>query len=150
PQWRLPELADVDLLKKYRGHEYDDDENLPEPESRHYRLARHTGSVLHRALQIVVEKKLVQTLVGNNDGEARESYLQQQLPFWRIQLQQQGWQGHELAQALDKVTHAFTQTLNDPKGRSLLDNSHAHSACEFVLFHKQGERLRESIIDRTF
>lgn len=150
PQWQLPELADVDLLKKYRGHEYNDDENLPEPESRHNRLARHTGSVLHRALQIVVEKNLVQTLTDKTDGEAHESYLQQQLPFWRIQLQQQGWQGHELAQALDKITHAFTQTLNDPKGRWLLDNSHAHSACEFVLFHKQGERLRESIIDRTF
>lgn len=145
PDWRLPPLADVAALKDYRGHEYDDDDNLPEPETRSNRLARHTGTVLHRALQVITEKNLVHELMG----EKIPQYLRDQLPFWQIQLRQLGWQGSELAQATDKINRALNQTLNDAKGRWLLDHTHEQSTCEQVLYH-QSDRLRESVIDRMF
>ena len=145
PEWTLPVLEDVSLLKKYRGHEYDDEENLPEPETRSNRLARHTGTVIHRAMQVITEKNLVHEL----SGEEISFYLQSQLPFWQIQLRQSGWQGAELGQALERINRALVQTLTDAKGRWLLDNSHEQSACELALY-QQSDRLRESIIDRTF
>src|SRR5690606_20534078 len=92
PDWKLPELNDVQLLVPYRGHEYQDDENFPEPELRSNRLARHTGTVLHRALQVITENKIAATLNGN----ALTAHLQTHTPFWKIQLRQLGWQGTEL------------------------------------------------------
>lgn len=145
PEWTLPVLEDVSLLKKYRGHEYDDEENLPEPETRSNRLARHTGTVIHRAMQVITEKNLVHEL----SGEKISFYLQSQLPFWQIQLRQSGWQGAEMGQALERINRALVQTLTDANGRWLLDNSHEQSACELALY-QQSDRLRESIIDRTF
>jgi ATP-dependent exoDNAse (exonuclease V) beta subunit len=146
PEWQLPALSDVKLLANYRGHEYQDDENLPEAEIRGNRLARHTGTVLHRALQVITEKNLATQL----QGEALTHYLQQQTPFWQLHLRQHGWQGQELAQAIEKITHAICLTLVDPRGQWLLNNSHEQSACELVLYRQDQDKLRESIIDRTF
>lgn len=145
PDWQAPGLNDVTLLKNYRGHEYQDDENLPEPETRCNRLARHTGIILHRALQVITEKNLVYTLYETSLSQ----YLTSHTPFWKIQLRQFGWQGEELASAIEKITRSVAQTLTDPQGRWLLDHSHTQSACELRLY-QQDEKLRESIIDRTF
>ena len=145
PEWQLPQLTDVSLLKHYRGHEYDDDENLPEPETRSNRLARHTGTLIHRALQVITERNQVHGLTEENVTR----YLNSQTPFWQIQLRQSGWMGAELAQAMERIYQAVQHTLYDPKGRWLLDHSHEQSACELALY-QQSDRLRESIIDRTF
>jgi ATP-dependent exoDNAse (exonuclease V) beta subunit len=76
------------------------------------------------------------------------------MPFWRIHLKQNGWNQDEIAQAIQKITRAIANTLHDKHGQWLLDNSHAQSACELAITHKQGNRidlkLRENIIDRTF
>lgn len=145
PEWQAPPLADIALLKQYRGHEYDDEENLPEPETRSNRLARHTGTLIHRALQVITENNLVHELTGDELA----SYLHKQIPFWQIQLRQSGWQGGELNQALERISQAVTQTLRDPRGRWLLDNTYEQSACELAIY-QHSDRLRESIIDRTF
>lgn len=144
--WQLPALSETGLLAAYRGHEYQDEENLPEPETRSNRLARHTGTLLHRALQVITEKNLAAELQRG----ALTDYLNTHTPFWQIQLRQFGWQGAELTAAIAKITRAITQTLDDPRGQWLLDHSHAHSACEVVLYRQQDQLLRESIIDRTF
>jgi ATP-dependent helicase/nuclease subunit A len=146
PQWQLPLLNDTKLLASYRGHEYRDDENIPAPESSINRLARHTGTVLHRALQVIVEKNLVAQLQAS---EIR-LYLQRQTPFWTIQLRQLGWHGVELSQAVEKISQCLSNTLQDSRGRWLLDNSHEQSACELALYQHQDGHLRKSIIDRTF
>src|SRR5690606_37959772 len=65
PDWQMPELNDVHLLAAYRGHEYQDEENFPEPEARSNRLARHSGTVLHRALQVITENRMAATLSGS-------------------------------------------------------------------------------------
>ena len=145
PDWQLPALADVDLLKQYRGHEYDDEENLPESETRSNRLARHTGTLIHRALQVITESNRVYELTGENIN----IYLTSRTPFWQIQLRQSGWQGAELNLAIERVNRALRQTLSDSRGRWLLDNSHEYSACELALY-QHSDRLRESIVDRTF
>src|SRR5690606_9071867 len=126
--------------KQYRGHEYDDEENLPEPETRSNRLARHTGTLIHRALQVITENNLVHELTGDELA----SYLHKQIPFWQIQLRQSGWQGGELNQALERISQAVTQTLRDPRGRWLLDNTYEQSACELAIY-QHSDRLRESI-----
>lgn len=148
--WQLPLLSDTPLLAEYRGHEYHDDNNFPEAETRTNRLARHRGNIIHRALQVIVERKLAPQLTPQTHAQTLVEYLQQQTPFWKIQLRQLGWQGIELTQTIEKISRAVTQTLADTKGQWLLNHTHAQSACELALYQQETTRLRESIIDRTF
>lgn len=145
PEWQAPILADNQILKAYRGQEAKDEENIPEAETRAAKLARHTGTVIHRALQ---------NLLGRANSIDFSQWQASQIPFWRIHLKQNDWSPDEIAQAIQKVARAITNTLNDKHGQWLLDNSHTHSACELAITHKQGNhidlKLRENIIDRTF
>jgi ATP-dependent exoDNAse (exonuclease V) beta subunit len=138
-------LADNQILKAYRGKEVKDEKNIPQEESRAAKLARHTGTIIHRALQNLLG-------IANSIDIAQWQALQ--MPFWKIQLKQYGWSQDEIAQAIQKITRAITNTLNDKHGQWLLNDSHAHSACELAITHKQGNhidlKLRENIIDRTF
>lgn len=149
--WQAPTLADVILLKEYRGHEFsmsadDNPLNIPEVETTSAHLARHTGTVIHNALQAIVENKLV----TNSSCIAAETFIKQQQNFWEIQLQQLGWSGDNLNRALQKIANTITTTLNSEKGRWLLNSDHEQSACELSLMQKDKQDVRESIIDRTF
>jgi ATP-dependent helicase/nuclease subunit A len=159
PQWQLPELRNIDLLKEYRGHEYDtadtveiDDAeldnplNLPEFETTNARLARHTGTVIHSALQAIVENKLV---TSHTCVDADE-FIAQQHPFWKVQLQQLGWDGENLTAALQKSTAAIKNIINSETGRWILNSNHQQSACELSVIQKDQQGIKESIIDRTF
>ncbi len=159
PQWQLPALQEVTLLKNYRGHEYDlntsenhftdpqeNPLNLPELETTSARLARHTGTVIHSALQALVENKLV-TTTGYIPAE---TFINQQKPFWKIQLQQLGWNGQQLNHALQKTAAVITNSLNSETGRWLLNSDHLQSACELSLMQRDQQDVKESIIDRTF
>lgn len=158
PTWQAPALNDVTLLHSYRGHEFGatplgSDEttaenplNIPEVETTAARLARHTGTVIHSALQALVENKLV----TQNEVIAADGFINQQQPFWKIQLQQLGWSGDNLNRALQKIANAITTTLNSEKGRWLLNSDHEQSACELSLMQKDKQDVREHIIDRTF
>lgn len=145
PHWQSPQLEDESPLKKYRGQEYGDEENQPQAETRSAKLARHTGTLIHRALQ---------SLVGKANTLDLAEWQMQQLPFWKIQLKQQGWHEDEIEQALHKINLAIRNTLGDSRGQWLLDNRHSQSACELAITHQQGNaidlKLRENIIDRTF
>jgi len=149
--WQAPTLTDVTLLKDYRGHEFsmsadDNPLNTPEVETTSARLARHTGTVIHSALQALVENKLV----THNTCIAADVFNNQQKNFWKIQLQQLGWGGDNLNRALQKIATAITTTLNSEKGRWLLNSDHEQSACELSLMQKDKQDVREHIIDRTF
>ena len=154
PQWQLPALQGVNLLKHYRGHEYNvgikDDLanplNLPELETTMARLARHTGTVIHAALQAIVENKWV----TETECVDAEIFINEQQPFWKIQLQQLGWNGEHLNHALHKISAVITNTLASKTGRWLLNSSHEQSACELSLMQKEQQDIKESIIDRTF
>src|SRR5690606_17538540 len=140
-----PELRNIDLLKEYRGHEYgtadtaeiDDAEldnplNLPEFETTNARLARHTGTVIHSALQAIVENKLV---TAHTCVDADE-FIAQQHPFWKVQLQQLGWDGENLTAALQKSTAAIKNIINSETGRWILNSNHQQSACELSVIQK--------------
>ena len=149
--WERPTLEDVTLLQAYRGHDVQDDKyvnplNIPEQESSVARLARHTGTLIHSALETLVENKFV----GATHCIAADQFIQQQQLFWKIQLQQLGWKDAPLTQALQKIGQAVTTTLNSAQGRWLLNSEHTHSACELALVQQQKSEARESIIDRTF
>lgn len=162
PQWQMPTLDDVSLLTKYRGHEYrtatenedftiiqpaiDNPLNLPEFETTLARLARHTGTVIHSALQAIVENKLV----TNHHCVQADPLITHHKPFWRIQLQQLGWRGEHLNHALQKISAVIRNTLASETGRWLLNSEHAQSACELSLMQQDNEDVKESIIDRTF
>jgi ATP-dependent helicase/nuclease subunit A len=159
PQWKFPALQEVALLKNYRGHEYDlttNEEsptehqqnplNLPELETTGARLARHTGTVIHSALQALVENKLVTA----SECVSADDFIHQQHSFWKIQLQQLGWNGENSQHALRKISTVITNILNSETGRWLLNYEHAHSACELSLMQKDQQDVKESIIDRTF
>lgn len=150
-QWQAPALTDVTLLKDYRGHEFsmsEDDNplNIPEVETTSARLARHTGTVIHGALQAIVENKLV----TNTKFVVADEFINQQQYFWKIQLQQLGWSGENLTRAQQKVATTISATLRSEQGRWLLNSDHEQSACELSLMQKDKQDVRESIIDRTF
>lgn len=149
--WQAPVPTDVTLLKEYRGHEFsmsesDNPLNIPEVETTGARLARHTGTVIHNALQAIVENKLV----TNGHCITADIFINQQHNFWKIQLQQLGWSGDNLNRALQKIATAITTTLTSEKGRWLLNSDNEQSACELSLMQKDKEDVREHIIDRTF
>jgi len=149
--WQVPVLADVTLLKDYRGHEFsmsEDDNplNIPAVETTGARIARHTGTVIHNALQSIVENKLV----TNSNCITAETVINQQHSFWKIQLQQLGWSGDNLNRALQKIANTITTTLTSEKGRWLLNSDHEQSACELSLMQKDKQDVSEHIIDRTF
>lgn len=144
-EWQVPALQDNEILKMYRGKEVKDEENIPEPETRSAKLARHTGTLIHRALQ---------NLVGVAHKLDLNSWQQNQSTFWRINLKQNGWHDDEILQAIQKINRAIENTLKDKHGQWLLDNSHEQSTSELAITHKQGNhidlKLRENIIDRSF
>ena len=151
PHWQVPALTDVTLLQTYRGHEFNmstdgNPLNIPKVETTSARLARHTGTVIHNALQAIVENKLV----TNSTCIASDIFINQHYNFWKIQLQQLGWSGNNLNRALQKITTTITTTLNSEIGRWLLNSDHEQSACELSLMQKEKQDVRESIIDRTF
>ena len=144
PSWAAPPLEDNELLKVYRGKEVADEENIPLLETRNAKLARHTGTLIHRALQ---------NLVGFS-FEDIQIWQAKHLPFWRTWLKQQGWNNEEVNRSIQKILLAIDNTINDDRGKWLLNDSHERSACELVIVHKQGNKidlkLRDNIIDRSF
>lgn len=145
PDWQVPALTDNEILKVYRGKEVNDEDNIPELETRIAKLARHTGTLIHRELQ---------NLVGATQNLDIKRWVEVREPFWKIHLKQQGWNNEAITQATQKILRAIHNTINDEHGQWLLDNTHQHSACELAITHKQGNqtdlKLRENIVDRTF
>ena len=141
PEWQAPILPQTDLLRPYRGREFGVEENLPEAIPAEVRLARQTGTLLHRLLQQLTETPLTEELA---------SWSQRQRPFWTMQLHQSGWSAEQVEAALEKIDQGLQQTWADPDGRWLLNRAHEDNHCELPVQHGSQLQLSESIIDRTF
>jgi len=139
--WQRPALVESKLLAHYRGQEFEDEENLPEPDTLDNRQARHLGTVLHRCLQRI-------TLDGVEQWDPQR--IERQQPFWELQLQQLGLYSPARSQAVATIRQAVEQILADPTGRWLLNHQLEESQCELALWHTQGDKVRQKIIDRTF
>ncbi|MEJ2442617.1 MAG: UvrD-helicase domain-containing protein [Exilibacterium sp.] len=146
PEWKAPPLHPDTTLRHYRGHEFNDDENRPSADYFTNRIARHTGTVIHRALQRIASDGLTLWTPQR---------LSAQRPFWQQQLRQLGVFGAALGDCVDKVQQAVANTLADATGRWILDNRHPQSACEMALWETLPQQqkfteIRASVIDRTF
>lgn len=166
--WQAPTFNDVFLLKAYRGHEFNQHAtnittptnplNIPDSETTRARLARHTGTIIHSALQTIVENTLITDDLNRNDdlncndehNTFAERFINQHQRFWKIQLQQLGWRDHNLHHAVLRISQAIRMTLASSQGRWLLNSTHSESACELALSQSNNQDVNESIIDRTF
>lgn len=137
--WRPIALAAPDLLTRFRGHEFNDDDNQASDEAWRQREQRHMGTVMHRALaQLARELSRAPT----------EEWIQGKAPFWRAQLQHLGLHGELLDRALLQIQQGIETTLNSETGRWVIDGNHQHSEVEVGYFDRRSNS--ESIVDRTF
>lgn len=147
PQWQMPKLQPNDILMDYRGNFSNDivnsDEiqenplNHPQGESDEARCARHTGTVIHSALE--------QLCIDGLERWAPQR-IEQQRPFWRAQLLQLGVDSASIADACSRIARQIHSAATDSSSNWIFDASLEQSACELSLLHKG----REVIIDRTF
>ncbi|MYM62243.1 exodeoxyribonuclease V subunit beta [Pseudomaricurvus sp. HS19] len=140
PEWQRPALVPGSLLASYRGREFGEEENRVQDDYFRARAARHTGTVLHRALAQVVSEGLQQW---------DDPRIARQRPAWLAQLRSLGLAGSALQDACNRVELGLRKTLADERGRWLLDDAHQDSACELSLWSNH-RRPRQQIIDRTF
>ena len=144
--WNMPRLTQNNLLQAYRGREFEDDENLPSPDTSANKSARKVGNVLHRSLQQVVK---------DHPDQWNTPRIERQTPFWQMQLRQSGLNSKDAELGSLRIKTALERMLADPAGRWLLDPGHDESACELAIWHRTRDQsyqsgMRESIIDRTF
>jgi ATP-dependent exoDNAse (exonuclease V) beta subunit len=103
--------------------------------------ARHVGTVVHRML-----RKIAQQGTGFWNGEL----IAEQRPLYRALLMQLGIPARELDEAAQRVETALTRTLQDERGRWLLDHHHHDAQCEYALTGIVDGKPINVIIDRTF
>ena len=102
--------------------------------------ARHIGSVVHAIFDSWLQEKSLPAVAT----------LASQRGMWHRALQKIGVSAHELATAVDRVEQALTRTLNDPRGRWVLDPKHVESRSEWALTGLVAGRLTQAIVDRCF
>ncbi len=141
PNWQAPPAPHGDLLQHFRGREFGDADNLPGADALLNRLERYTGTAIHRALE----------QIGRSGAQHWDTQrVAAQASLWRAHLRQLGVAPGDLDGAQAQLLRAVRLTLDDPKGRWLLDAGHPHSACELALWHWQGGELLQLVVDRTF
>ncbi len=103
--------------------------------------ARHIGTVVHELLQRIGEEG-----VGQWSGERIVSLRH----YYQIALTHLGVVADELTAAVQRVEQSLLQTLNDERGRWLLDNTHQGSRCEYAVSGVLNGQVVHAVIDRTF
>jgi ATP-dependent exoDNAse (exonuclease V) beta subunit len=101
--------------------------------------ARHVGTVVHRGLQRLARAGAA---VSAYDDHARRRY--------HIELAELGVPAERRAAAVERVATALQRTLDDSRGRWLLDPHHAAAENELALTGWVGGELASVVIDRTF
>ncbi len=102
---------------------------------------RHVGTVVHRLLGRLGQQGAVHSaasLIGHYRSECRAALLGLGVPPER------------LGEALGRAMGALQQTLDDPKGRWILDPGHMHARCEYALSGVIDGRLVHVVLDRCF
>jgi ATP-dependent exoDNAse (exonuclease V) beta subunit len=101
--------------------------------------ARHVGTVVHRELQRAARDGL---RPDATDPEVRAR--------WEHELAELGVPRALRGAAVDRVATAVERTLEDERGRWLLDSGHRDSATELALTGRSGAEVVSVVIDRTF
>lgn len=139
-EWRLPPLP-VNAGLPAASSATENTEVLPSVEYLWVGdTARHVGSVVHQLLRRVA-------LQGAAQWHTRIETLQ---PICRARLLQLGVNAGEIDDALKRAMHALRASLDDQRGRWILDNQHQDSATELAMTSVLDGELVNVIIDRTF
>ncbi|MBX2807548.1 MAG: hypothetical protein KTR20_02865, partial [Cellvibrionaceae bacterium] len=143
--WKTLDYKPNDLLKNYRLHNHhehlNNQDNLATTDALLQRHGRYLGLVLHQAIQQITD-------TGYLSWSAQR--IDQQRPFWRIQLRQLGAPAHQLNTLCTKIVQSLTHMLQSKTGCWLLNNKHEASACELDLWSNHQTGWSQSVIDRTF
>jgi len=102
--------------------------------------ARHVGSLVHRYLEYIGRQGLAAW------DEERIAALDAHL---RTGLSALGVRDDVLDTAAARVAQALHQTLQDPRGRWLLE-AHEQAVCEWALSGQSAGRVMHHVIDRSF
>ncbi len=102
--------------------------------------ARHIGTVVHAALEAFAAAA---PLPGRDEIEARAAR-------YRAQLRRHGVPDRELDSATTRVLAALTHSVEDARGRWILEAAHREAASELALTGLAEGRLRSVVIDRSF
>lgn len=115
------------------------DSNRPAPLAN--RLERHSGTVVHQALEVLAQRSDLPREPSEDD-----------FSLWRWSLACLGLEGAVLEQAFERVKASVSQTLADEQaGRWLLSSQHKEAACELALTQVSAEgEIKDIVIDRTF
>ena len=114
------------------------DANIPERALN--RVERHTGTVVHLALEQLAQQEVLPDEIVDTD-----------LAGWRMSLQALGLHGEDLERALSAVAHSVTASLADSRGRWILSTAHPDACCEYPLTLAVAPgRFQDLVIDRTF
>ena len=103
--------------------------------------ARHIGSAVHRMLRQIARQ-------GVSSWNNISPEMQQRR--YRAILLQLGVMAPEVEDAVQRVTTALQCTINDERGRWVVDQQHHDARCEYALSGLIQGKLTSIIIDRTF
>ncbi len=107
--------------------------------------ARHIGTVVHRMLRQIAQQGI--SVWNNTSPEMQQRrYQAMLLQLGVIPVEK----GAELEDAVQRVTTALQCTLNDDRGRWIVDQQHHDARCEYALSGLIQGKLTNIIIDRTF
>jgi ATP-dependent exoDNAse (exonuclease V) beta subunit len=98
---------------------------------------RHVGTVVHALLASAA------TPSPARDTEAQHAQVLEQLRLHGVPADERG-------RAAQLVLQALARTLEDPRGRWILDSSHRDASSELALTGLAAGRLRSVVIDRCF
>ena len=101
--------------------------------------ARHIGTVVHRELQRIARDGVL--------PDPRQARLQRR---WEDELAELGVPAERRGEAVERVAQAVGRTLEDERGRWLLDASHLDSTSELALTGRCGDEVVRVVIDRMF
>jgi ATP-dependent helicase/nuclease subunit A len=140
PQWKFnnplqPYYLDADYT------DIDPTNGGNQPDLQSDQLARSIGTVTHQILEQLAmgETQMWSTMDEHNKKQWLEALLH------HAGLVTSAW-----PQALQEISRAVTNTVNDERGQWILSSSHLHASSEWKLLACFGSGVKQRIIDRSF
>ena len=128
------------MAKQLERLAYDKPES-PQLPDESVELQSLTGTLIHRCLELYVQ---------SSDQTAFLDRLENQKPFWQLQLRHLNVDVEELESTLSFIEASVRQTVTHEKLAWVFDHSLDDSQCELPLTRKNAGYLAHSIVDRTF
>lgn len=102
---------------------------------------KHIGTVVHRSLQLIAEKK---------DAAWQVHDISRMQNSHEVQLKQLGVPEKEILRAVDQIQLALKNTFSDERGRWLFSEQHQDQKNEYALSGLHQGNVVNAILDRTF